>query len=196
MGRPTRVERADYDPAWAHRAAAEDLAGGDPATVEALLAFFDLENLAPTSARSGLVSQPQAPALAAALDGFRTTWPSGDRAGAVAGLRAYAAVVAGAPALIRDNVVDPGFVATAARGSTPPRSGAALVATLDGLEARLAGDTAAAAGPVGRGRPLVAQAGRSTPCGRDPAKGRYVWPTACSTSSWRGTTGAPVTAAS
>ena len=62
---------AAYDPARAQRAAAEDLAGGDPATVDALLAFFDLENLAPTSARTGLVSQPQAPALAALLDGFR-----------------------------------------------------------------------------------------------------------------------------
>src|SRR4030095_4508159 len=35
---------AAYDPARAQRAAAEDLVGGDAATVDALLAFFDLEN--------------------------------------------------------------------------------------------------------------------------------------------------------
>ncbi|HKY66183.1 MAG TPA: beta-N-acetylglucosaminidase domain-containing protein, partial [Acidimicrobiales bacterium] len=72
---------AAYDPARAHRAAATDLAGGDPATVEALLAFFDLENLAPTSATTGRLSQPQAPALAGALDAFRSTWATGDRRG-------------------------------------------------------------------------------------------------------------------
>ena len=72
---------AAYDPARAQRAAADLLAAGDPRTVEALLAFFDLENLAPTSAGSGVVSQPQAPALAARLDAFRTAWSGGDRQG-------------------------------------------------------------------------------------------------------------------
>src|SRR5690606_9542412 len=75
-----------YDPARAHRAAAEHLAGGDPGTVEALLAFFDLQNLAPTSLVSGAVSQPQAPRLAALLDEFRSAWASGDRRGAIDGL--------------------------------------------------------------------------------------------------------------
>ena len=80
---------AAYDPVRAHRAAATYLAGGtggegaDPGTVDALLAFFDLENLAPTSATAGTVSQPQAPALAQQLDAFRTAWDGGDRSGAV-----------------------------------------------------------------------------------------------------------------
>src|ERR687897_944231 len=84
---------ADYDADRAHRAAAIHLAGGagggttagpvDAATVDALLAFFDVENLAPTSASSGTVSQPQAPMLAAQLETFRASWDGGDPAGAV-----------------------------------------------------------------------------------------------------------------
>jgi hyaluronoglucosaminidase len=136
---------AAYDPARAHRAAAEDLAGGDAATADALLAFFDLENLAPTSARSGLLSQPQAPALTALLDTFHSTWRSGDRGGAVAALRPYAERLAGAPALIRDHVVDPGFIADCGPWlDATALWGNALVATLDGLAARAGGDTATA----------------------------------------------------
>jgi hyaluronoglucosaminidase len=134
---------AAYDPARAQRAAAEDLAGGDAATVDALLAFFDLENLAPTSASSGSVSQPQAPALAALVDGFHTTWRSGDRAGAVAALRPYAERLAGAPALIRARVVDPAFIADCGPWlDATALWGGALVATLDGLAARAGGDVA------------------------------------------------------
>jgi hyaluronoglucosaminidase len=152
---------AAYDPARAQRAAAVHLAAGDPATVEALLAFFDLENLAPTSARSAaVVSQPQAPALAAALDAFRATWQGGDRAGAVAGLRPYATVVAGAPALIRANVVDPAFVADCGPWlDATALWGGALVAALDGIDARLAGDPATADARLAEAEGLVAQAG-------------------------------------
>src|SRR5690606_18835627 len=100
---------AAYDPARAQRAAAAHLAGGDIATTEALLTFFDLENLAPTSARSGLVSQPQSPVLAAQLDAFREAWAAGDRQGALDGLRPHAEAIAAAPGLIRANVVDPAF---------------------------------------------------------------------------------------
>jgi hyaluronoglucosaminidase len=150
---------AAYDPARAQRAAAEDLAAGDPATVEALLAFFDLENLAPTSARTGLVSQPQAPALAALLDGFRTTWRSGDRAGAVAGLRSYAERLAGAPALIRAHAVDPGFAADCGPWlDATALWGQALVATLDGLAARAGGDTAASQARLAEAASLAGQA--------------------------------------
>jgi hyaluronoglucosaminidase len=134
---------AAYDPARAQRAAAEYLAGGDAATVDALLAFFDLENLAPTSARSSIVSQPQAPALAALVDAFHTTWRSGDRAGAVAALRPYAERLAGAPALIRAHVVDPAFVADCGPWlDATALWGGALVATLDSLAARADGDVA------------------------------------------------------
>ena len=150
---------AAYDPARAHRAAAADLAGGDPATVDALLAFFDLENLAPTSATTGRLSQPQAPALAGALDTFRTAWAAGDRTGAVVGLRPVAERIAGAPALIRSNVVDAGFVGDAAPWlDATALWGRAFVRTLDGLDARLGGDAAGAAAAFTEAEGLVAQA--------------------------------------
>ena len=136
-----------------------DLAGGDPATVDALLAFFDLENLAPTSASNGRVSQPQAPVLGAALDAFDATWSSGDRAGAVAALRPVAERIAGAPALVRAHVADAGFVADSRPGSTPLALwGRAFVRTLDALAARAAGDPAAADAGFAEAEGLIAQA--------------------------------------
>jgi hyaluronoglucosaminidase len=142
---------AAYDPVRAHRAAAAHLAGGtggagaDPPTVDALLAFFDLENLAPTSATSGTVSQPQAPALARQLDAFRAAWDGGDRPGAIGGLRPYAQRLAGAPDVIRRGVADPGFVADAQPWlDATALWGQALVASLDALEAQIAGDVAGA----------------------------------------------------
>jgi hyaluronoglucosaminidase len=140
---------AAYDPVRAHRAAATYLAGGstgaDPPTVDALLAFFDLENLAPTSAASGAVSQPQAPVLARQLDTFRTAWDRGDRPGAIAGLRPYAQRLAGAADAIRSGVADPGFVADAGPWlDATALWGQALVASLDALDAQVAGDGAGA----------------------------------------------------
>jgi hyaluronoglucosaminidase len=63
----------------------------------------------------------------------------------VAALRPYAERLAGAPALIRDHVVDPGFIADCGPWlDATALWGNALVATLDGLAARAAGDTATA----------------------------------------------------
>ncbi|MGH2474417.1 MAG: protein O-GlcNAcase, partial [Candidatus Limnocylindrales bacterium] len=140
---------AAYDPARAHRAAATYLAGAspgaDPSAIDALLAFFDLENLAPTSAASGTVSQPQAPALARQLDGFRTAWDRGDRPGAIGGLRPYAQQLAGASDVIRRGVADPGFVADAQPWlDATALWGQALVVSLDALDAQIAGDVAGA----------------------------------------------------
>ena len=141
---------AAYDPLRSHRAAATFLAGGsgikgaDPGTVDALLAFFDVENLAPTSA-PGTVSQPQAPALARQLDAFRGAWDGGDRSGAVAGLRPYAQLLAGAPAVIDRGAADRAFVADARPWlDATALWGQALVATLDALDAQIAGDGAGA----------------------------------------------------
>ncbi|HET9609623.1 MAG TPA: beta-N-acetylglucosaminidase domain-containing protein [Acidimicrobiales bacterium] len=151
---------ADYDPARAHRAAAEHLAGDDPATVDALLAFFDLEHLAPTSASSGIVSQPQAPALAARLDAFEAAWSTGDRQAALDDLRPYADRIAGAPDLIRANVADAGFVADCAPWlDATALWGQALVLTLDALAADLAGDGGAAATARATADRLAAEAG-------------------------------------
>ncbi len=148
-----------YDPARAHRAAADHLAAGDPRTTEALLAFFDLQHLAPTSASSGIVSQPQAPVLAGHLDAFRTTWSAGDRQGAIEALRPHADQIAGAPDLIRANVADPGFVADCGPWlDATALWGQALVATLDGLAAEVAGDGAGAGAAHARADELVTQA--------------------------------------
>lgn len=150
---------AAYDPARARRAAADHLAAGDPRTVEALLAFFDLENLAPTSAGSGLVSQPQAPALTARLDAFRAVWSGGDRQGAIDGLRPYVDQLAAAPGLIRTNVTDAGFVADCGPWlDATALWGQALVAALDGLTADLAGDAAGAAASRAAADDLALQA--------------------------------------
>jgi hyaluronoglucosaminidase len=157
-----------YDPARAHRAAARHLARGgagpaataDPAVVEALLAFFDVQNLVPTSARSpDLLGQPQAPALAARLDTFRSRWSSGDRAGAVAELQPYAELLAAAPERIRSGVGDAAFVADCQPWLDATAFwGRALVHTLGALEARVAGDTAGADAHLARSAALVDQA--------------------------------------
>src|SRR5690606_2416680 len=161
-----------YDPARAHRAAAEHLAGGDPGTVEALLAFFDLQNLAPTSLVSGAVSQPQAPRLAALLDEFRSAWASGDRRGAIDGLRPHAERIAAAPEVTRAGAADPALVADCGPALAAPAFGAgcgpwleagarwgqALVATLRGLAAGVDGDAAAADAAFATAAGLVARA--------------------------------------
>lgn len=129
----------NYDPDRTWRAAAGYLAGGDPATARALLAFFDTEHLAPTFGNTNW--QPQAPELGARLADFTKAWNSGDRARRKAALRelsAYAHVLAGAPEQIRAGVRDPAFLA-----QTRPWLdaldvwGGALDATLDGLRAQL-----------------------------------------------------------
>ena len=157
---------AAYDPVRAHRAAATYLAGGtggegaDPGTVDALLAFFDLENLAPTSATAGTVSQPQSPALAQQLDAFRAAWDGGDRSGAVRDLRPYAERLAGAPGVIRSDVADGGFVTdTQPWLDATGLWGQALVASLDALDAQVAGDVAGAQARFADAAALADQAG-------------------------------------
>ncbi|MFF5726761.1 beta-N-acetylglucosaminidase domain-containing protein [[Kitasatospora] papulosa] len=129
----------DYDPGRTWRAAAGYLAGGDPATTRALLAFFDTQHLAPTFGDTAW--QPQAPELASRITDFTEDWNSGSRARREAALRdlgAYADVLAGAPEQIRAGVRDPAFLA-----QTKPwldaldAWGGSLDATLDGLRARL-----------------------------------------------------------
>ncbi|MFJ8868943.1 beta-N-acetylglucosaminidase domain-containing protein [Streptomyces sp. NPDC102473] len=128
----------DYDPDRTWRAAAGYLAGGDPATTRALLAFFDTEHLAPTFGDTNW--QPQAPELASRLADFTQAWNGGSRTERRAALReldAYADVLAGAPEQIRTGVRDPAFLA-----QTKPWLdaldlwGDALNATLDGLRAQ------------------------------------------------------------
>ncbi|MFF2137299.1 beta-N-acetylglucosaminidase domain-containing protein [Streptomyces sp. NPDC058193] len=129
----------DYDPGRTWRAAAGYLAGGDPATTRALLAFFDTEHLAPTFGETDW--QPQAPELGSRLEDFTKAWNSGsgaERRAALRKLDAYADVLAGAPEQIRAGVRDPAFLS-----QTKPWLdaldlwGGALDASLDGLRDRL-----------------------------------------------------------
>ncbi|MCI2422577.1 beta-N-acetylglucosaminidase domain-containing protein [Saccharopolyspora sp. K220] len=140
---------AAFDPQRAWRAAAEYLAGrrmaggspglvADPATVSALLVFFDLEHMAPLA--SGRPWLPPAPELARRIQDFRTKWDGGDRAGAVRELRDYAQAIVAAPQQIGSGApadfvsdVKPWLAATELWGN-------ALVATMDGLQARADGD--------------------------------------------------------
>ncbi|MHC5902788.1 beta-N-acetylhexosaminidase family protein [Streptomyces sp. S6] len=128
-----------YDARRAWRAAAGYLSDGDASTVEALLAFFDVEHLAPTFGSSPW--QPQAPELAARFAEFRTAWNTGSKAAALNSLRPYAQLLSATPARIRTGVTDPAFVADC----TPWLDAltlwsAALERTLDALTARLSGD--------------------------------------------------------
>ncbi|MEU0137657.1 beta-N-acetylglucosaminidase domain-containing protein [Streptomyces sp. NPDC006296] len=163
----------DYDAGRTWRAAAGYLAGGDPRTTRALLAFFDTQHLAPTFGETEW--QPQAPELAARLADFTEAWSSGDRArrqAALRGLGAYADVLAGAPEQIRAGVKDPAFLA-----QTEPwldaldAWGGSLDATLDGLRDRLHGgdgqaDFAEAAALAERASAYTTIPGTTRPQGR------------------------------
>ncbi|MFE5241755.1 MULTISPECIES: beta-N-acetylhexosaminidase family protein [unclassified Streptomyces] len=161
-----------YDPDRTWRAAAGYLAGGDPATTRALLAFFDTEHLAPTFGDTNW--QPQAPELGARLADFTDEWKSGSPARRQAALRklgAYADVLAGAPERIRAGVKDPAFLA-----QTKPWLdaldlwGGSLNATLAGLRDRLhegdgQADFAEAAGLAERAAAITTIPGTTRPQG-------------------------------
>lgn len=134
-----------YDPQRSVRQYAEWLGGGDAQTVAALLAFFDLNHLAPVSDEEGDTWQDQAPVLARKLAEFRTGWNSGDHHAAIDALWDYAEIIDQAPARIRSNTIDDGF----ARDAKPwlDASGLwseALLTTLNGLSSRADGDDEAA----------------------------------------------------
>lgn len=131
-----------YDPARAYREAARYLAGRDEATTEALLAFFDLEHLAPTTTTPW---QPQAPELKRRLDAFRAEFGNGGKQAALRELRPYAELIAKAPERIRNGVVDEAFAADAKPWLDATNLwGDAFVTTLDGLQSRVDGDEQAA----------------------------------------------------
>ncbi|CAM3854127.1 beta-N-acetylhexosaminidase family protein [Isoptericola cucumis] len=127
----------DADRSWTE--AMRYLSGDDPEAVEALLAFGDLNHLAPSF---GDPWQPQAPALAADLEDFWGHWESGDRQAALDGLRERAELIDSIPATLRDSDVDPEFLADAAPWLDANELwGDAFLATLDAAQADLDGDT-------------------------------------------------------
>ncbi|WP_222851574.1 beta-N-acetylhexosaminidase family protein [Phytoactinopolyspora mesophila] len=132
-----------YEPYRTWEAAADYLSGDDTRTTQALLAFFDLQHLAPTF--WGDAWLPVAPELDRRLERFDASWAAGEHQAALDELRPYAELLAGAPELIAAGVADPIFhedigpwMESLALWS------AALLATLDGLQARVDGDEDAA----------------------------------------------------
>ncbi|MCK9793807.1 beta-N-acetylglucosaminidase domain-containing protein [Isoptericola sp. 4D.3] len=126
----------DRDRSWVE--AMRYLAGDDPAATRALLAFGDLNHLAPSF---GDPWQPQAPALTADVDAFWQRWGAGHERAALARLRDRAELIAVVPETLRSADVDPAFVADAAPWlDATDLWGDALVATLDAAEADLRGD--------------------------------------------------------
>ncbi|PRY60093.1 hyaluronoglucosaminidase [Knoellia remsis] len=128
----------DADEAWVE--AMRYLAGDDEAATAALRVFADLNAMAPTF---GQPWQPQAPELKARIDAFWATWESGDKAGAITTLRAYAEAILAAPTTIRAGAVDPGFVSDAKPWLDATLLwGRSTIDMLDALQARLDGDKA------------------------------------------------------
>ncbi|MFD6177287.1 MULTISPECIES: beta-N-acetylhexosaminidase family protein [unclassified Isoptericola] len=129
----------DRDRSWTE--AMRYLAHDDERAVEALLAFGDLNHLAPSF---GDPWQPQAPALAADVATFWDRWEAGDRQAAVDGLRHRAELVAAIPETLRSADVDPGFLSDARPWlDADDLWGDAFVATLDAAQADVDGDDAA-----------------------------------------------------
>jgi hyaluronoglucosaminidase len=161
-----------YSPDRAWRAAASYLAGGDVATARALLAFFDLEHLAPTFGSEPW--QPQAPELARRLADFRAAWTAGDKTAVLNELKPYARLLAAASARIRSGVADAGFVADCQPWlDALALWGSAFVHTLDALQARVDGDEpratelfALAAGEIERAQAIRTIPGETRPQGR------------------------------
>lgn len=129
----------DRDRSWLE--AMRYLAHDDRDAVRSLLAFGDLNHLAPSF---GDPWQPQAPALAADVEAFWQRWESGHGRAAVAGLRDRAETIAAVPETLRSAGIDPAFVADAAPWlDATDLWGDALVATLDAADADVRGDAEA-----------------------------------------------------
>ncbi|MFI9811665.1 beta-N-acetylhexosaminidase family protein [Saccharothrix variisporea] len=131
---------AAYDPVRNARQYAQWLGGGDPDTVAALLAFFDLNHLAPVTGED-TTWQDQAPVLAERLDRFRRDWAAGGGHDAVDALWDYAWLLYQAPERIRAITVDEGFARDADAWLDATRLWSdSLLVTLNALAARVDGD--------------------------------------------------------
>jgi hyaluronoglucosaminidase len=171
-----------YDAAATARFAAAQLAGGDEATTEALLAFFDVEHLIPTFGKE--LWQPQAPELSRRLARFRAAWARADsqvsrstdakaranakaarevKATAIRELRPYAQLLAEAPERIRAGVTDRAFVADCGPWlDALDLWGDAFVRTLDGLQAGVDGEREQARRAFAAAEDLASKAERVT----------------------------------
>lgn len=155
---------AGFDAQRSWNQAAQYLAGrrtgapADPRTVRALMAFFDLNALSPRG--NGQPWQGPAPELARRLDEFRAAFAGPDKQGALDRLQSYAQLVAEAPGTIRA-----GAAADFAADAEPwlratELWGRSLLATVDALRARTAGDQAGAQERFAAADSLAQQAGQ------------------------------------
>lgn len=129
-----------YDPQRNYRQVAEYLSGNNPVVAEHLLAFFDVNHLAPVTGEDA-IWQPQAPVLAAKIAEFHDGWDNGDRHAAIDKLWDYSWILDQSPIHIRQGVVDPGFAQDAdAWLDAVGYWGEALLTTLNGLASRVDGD--------------------------------------------------------
>jgi hyaluronoglucosaminidase len=148
-----------YEPYHTWDAAAEYLAAGDQPTATALLAFFDLQHLAPTF--WGDPWQPQAPELAHRLEVFRAAWEVGQHQQALNELRPYAELLATAPELISAGVADPIFHEDISPWmESLTLWGDAFISTLDGLQARVDDDDEEAGRHFSEAAALIDAAGQ------------------------------------
>jgi len=135
----------NYNPQRTWRAAALDLAGGDAATAEALLTFFDTQHVAPTFGHQPW--QPQAPKLKALIDTARDALADNDPhaiAKSLSALGEAADALVAAPDRIRAGVIVPGFMREAGPWLDAAELwGRALRLTVDGLIAARAGEPGA-----------------------------------------------------
>jgi hyaluronoglucosaminidase len=158
-----------YEPERTAVLAAEHFAGGDQRTTVALLDFFDVEHIAPTSDNE--ITLPQAPRLAERLDAFTTAWSSGDKKAALDTLRPYAAELAAAPARIRSGVKDPAFLADCAPwldafslwGQAFTHTLAALTARASGTEDTASNEFANAADLIDKANAVLADPAATAP---------------------------------
>ncbi|MFE6132516.1 beta-N-acetylglucosaminidase domain-containing protein [Streptomyces sp. NPDC056437] len=146
----------DYDPERSWSAALDELTGGDEAATDALRAFADIHRTGGTTVRQG-------GELAAVVSEFR-------RSGHTAPLRKALRAVHEAPAVLRDRLRDPAFLAdTGPWLDAAEACGEAALAALESTTARSTHRHAAAGEPHPSPVPLVAPARSFTEPGSDVA---------------------------
>ncbi|WP_084614186.1 beta-N-acetylglucosaminidase domain-containing protein [Nakamurella lactea] len=186
----------DADAAW--QAGITELAGGDPATREALAAFADLEYYS-------ILDTRQAPVLADRTAQFWTAWNAGD-ARALASLDRYLAVIQGARQTLTDRMDNPSFVTDAAPWLAATELwGSSARAALRMLADQRAGDGAAALTDRAAATAAMAQAKTVTYHGLggdaavqvgDGVLDRFINDALTANDRWLGTAGERVTAGS
>lgn len=129
----------DYDSERSWHEAARYLADDNEETVQGLMAFFDLNHLAPRFGPDPW--QPQAPILSEKITEFWTTYDGGEKETAINNLLPYARLIARSPQLIENGVDDKLFIRDADRWlEATDLWGDGLIKSLQMLAAHIEGD--------------------------------------------------------